>query len=70
MNTPYDSIKARLPEMRDDVERLIDQVFEFNVRLFLLVNNRTEGCAPINVQEMDKRIRKRLSQHSRRHSPR
>lgn len=61
MNAPYDSIKARLPEMRDDVERLIEQALEFNIRLFILVNNRTEGCAPLTVREMDERIRKKLA---------
>jgi len=60
MNAPYDAIKVRLPEMRDDVERLIDHALEFNIRLFILVNNRTEGCAPLTVLEMDKRIREKL----------
>lgn len=61
MNAPYDSIKARLPEMRDDLERLIEAALEFNIRLFILVNNRTEGCAPLTVREMDERIRKKLA---------
>lgn len=60
MNAPYDSIKARLSEMRDDVERLIDQALEYNIRLFLLVNNRTEGCAPLTIQELDKRMQSKL----------
>ncbi len=60
INSPYDSIKTRLPEMRDDIERLIETALEFNIPLYLLVNNRTEGCAPLTIQEMDERIRKKL----------
>jgi uncharacterized protein YecE (DUF72 family) len=60
MNAPYNAIKARLPMMRDDIEELIDKALEFNIPFFILVNNRTEGCAPITVQEMDERIRSKL----------
>src|SRR5262245_40370457 len=60
MNAPYDSIKARLPEMRNDVEHLIDQALEFNIRLFILVNNRTEGCAPLTIQELDRSMQAKL----------
>jgi uncharacterized protein YecE (DUF72 family) len=61
MNAPYDKIKKRLPEMRADVERLIDLALEFNLPLYLLVNNRTEGCAPLTISEVDQQIRKKLT---------
>ena len=60
MNAPYDGIKERLPEMREDVGRLIEQAVEFNILLYILVNNRTEGCAPLTVRELDDMTRKKL----------
>ncbi len=46
--------------MRDDIERLIELSLEFNIPLYLLVNNRTEGCAPLTIQEMDEWMKKKL----------
>ncbi len=60
MNAPYDAIKTRLPMMRDDIEDLVDKALEFNIPFYILVNNRTEGCAPMTVQELDERIRGNL----------
>lgn len=60
MNAPYDGIKARLPEMRNDVERLIEQAVDFDTLLYILVNNRSEGCAPLTVRELDEIVRKKF----------
>ena len=57
MNAPYDSLKQRLPAMREDIEMLIERAMTFNTMLYLLVNNRTEGCAPLTISEMDEQIR-------------
>ncbi len=61
MNAPYDKIKQRLPEMRLDIEAMIDQALASNTLLYLLVNNRTEGCAPLTIMEMDACMRDKLS---------
>ena len=56
MNAPYNSIKLRLPEMREDITDLIEKALECNIRLFVLVNNRTEGSAPLTIQEINESI--------------
>jgi len=60
MYAPYNNLKARNQEMRNDVESLIEQALEFNILLYILVNNKAEGCAPLTIQEMDERMRRKL----------
>lgn len=60
MNAPYDRIKTRILEMRDDVESLIEKALEAGIPLYMLVNNRTEGCAPRTIMEVDESIRNSL----------
>jgi uncharacterized protein YecE (DUF72 family) len=61
LNSPYNSLKARLPEMREDLELLIERALEFNIPLYLLINNRTEGCAPLTISEVDQHVRQKFA---------
>ena len=60
MNAPYNAIKFRLTETCDDIDDLIEKALEFNIPFHILVNYRTEGRAPLTVQELDQRIRDKL----------
>lgn len=47
---PYDKIVGELPEMRRDALNLINRGVAENRRIYSLVNNRSEGNAPLTVQ--------------------
>lgn len=49
---PYNKIVAELPQMRKETVPLIKQATEENRRVYLLVNNRSEGNAPLTVQAL------------------
>ncbi len=49
---PYDKIVGVLPEMRRDTVDLVRQAVGENRRAYVLVNNRSEGNAPITVQTL------------------
>jgi uncharacterized protein YecE (DUF72 family) len=49
---PYNRIVRPLPEMRADVVRLIRQGTAEHREVFVLVNNRAEGCAPLTTQAL------------------
>lgn len=57
---PYDRIHRRLPEMRADIESLIEHALHNLVYLSILINNRAEGNAPITVRELDGAMRRKL----------
>jgi uncharacterized protein YecE (DUF72 family) len=47
---PYNRIVRALPTMRTDTVKLIRQAVGEGRRVYVLVNNRAEGCAPLTVQ--------------------
>jgi hypothetical protein len=49
---PYNRLVRPLPEMRADVVRLIRQGTAEHREVFVLVNNRAEGCAPLTIQAL------------------
>lgn len=49
--SPYDKLQAPIPQLRQDLVRLGLRAIKRNVRLFILVNNRAEGCAPVTIAE-------------------
>jgi hypothetical protein len=49
---PYQRLVRPLPNMRKDTIRLIDQAVGDRVRAHVLVNNRSEGSAPLTVQAL------------------
>lgn len=49
---PYHRIVRPLPDMRRDTVQLIEQAVTNRVRTHVLVNNRSEGSAPLTVQAL------------------
>ncbi len=47
---PYDKIVGELPEMRAQTVELVKKAVGQKVRAYVLVNNRSEGNAPLTVQ--------------------
>lgn len=50
MAEPYNRIVRALPAMRKDTVALVGQAMRESRRVYVLVNNRAEGCAPLTVQ--------------------
>ena len=57
MAEPYNRIVAELPEMRKDTVALIKQAVVEQRRAYVLVNNRSEGSAPLTVQALVGQLR-------------
>ena len=53
---PYDRMQAPREDMRRDVVRLIRQVTEAGADAFILVNNRSEGCAPLTIRALAEQL--------------
>jgi len=49
---PYNRIIQRQPRMRKDTVDLVTQATDRGVSTYVLVNNRSEGCSPMTVQEI------------------
>lgn len=50
---PFNRIVRAQPEMRDDVVRLAEACDELDVKaLFILANNKAEGCSPLTVKAL------------------
>jgi len=47
---PYTKIVEELPEMRRDTVELVKKGVGENRRAYVLVNNRSEGNAPLTIQ--------------------
>jgi uncharacterized protein YecE (DUF72 family) len=54
---PYTKIVEELPEMRRDTVDLVQKAIAENRRSYVLVNNRSEGNAPMTVQALVDRMR-------------
>ena len=53
---PYTKIVEELPEMRRDTVDLVRKAVAENRRAYVLVNNRSEGNAPIMIQALTDRL--------------
>ena len=53
---PYTKIVGELPEMRRETVNLVNQAIEEKRQAYVLVNNRTEGNAPLTVQALVERL--------------
>ncbi|HEY1435422.1 MAG TPA: DUF72 domain-containing protein [Thermoanaerobaculia bacterium] len=53
---PYDRLQAPREDMRRDVVRLIRHVTEAGADAFVLVNNRSEGCAPLTIRALAEQL--------------
>ncbi|MGQ0665559.1 MAG: DUF72 domain-containing protein, partial [Nitrospiraceae bacterium] len=49
---PYNRIVEELPEMRRDTVSLVKQAVAENRRAYVLVNNRSEGNAPLTIEAL------------------
>ena len=49
---PYNKIVGELPEMRAETVDLTKQAVSRRIRAYVLVNNRTEGNAPLTIQAL------------------
>jgi hypothetical protein len=49
---PYNRIVEVLPEMRRDTVVLVKQAVAENRRAYVLVNNRSEGNAPLTIEAL------------------
>ena len=54
---PYTKIIEELPDMRRDTIDLVQKAIAENRRSYVLVNNRSEGNAPLTVQALVDRMR-------------
>ncbi len=54
--TPYNKIVGVLPQMRKETVTLINQAVGENRRAYVLVNNRSEGNAPLTVQALKEAV--------------
>lgn len=49
---PYAKIVEQLPEMRGDTVDLVKKAVRENRKAYVLVNNRSEGNAPLTIQAL------------------
>jgi hypothetical protein len=54
---PYTKIVGELPDMRNEAVVLIKDAIAQNRRVYVLVNNRLEGNAPLTVQALTNLLR-------------
>ncbi|MGE0471453.1 MAG: DUF72 domain-containing protein [Nitrospira sp.] len=54
---PYNKIVGTLPDMRREAVELVRNVVAENRRAYVLVNNRSEGNAPLTIQVLMKALR-------------
>ena len=53
---PYDKLVRPLPDMRDQTVQLVKHAIGERRRAYVLVNNRSEGNAPLTVQALVDRL--------------
>ena len=58
---PYDKIVGELPEMRAETVDLVRQAVSRRLRVYVLVNNRTEGNAPLTIQALVDALREEVA---------
>ena len=54
---PYTKIVEELPQMRRETVQLVRQAVSEDRRAYVLVNNRSEGNAPLTVQALAEMLR-------------
>ena len=54
---PYTKIVGELPMMRQDTVELVKKAVAENRRAYVLVNNRSEGNAPLTIQALSDQLR-------------
>jgi len=54
---PYNKLVKPLPEMRTDTVTIVQHAMQRQVNAYVLVNNRSEGSAPLTVQALVDQLR-------------
>jgi hypothetical protein len=54
---PYDKLVHPLPDMREQTVKLVKQAIGERRRAYVLVNNRSEGNAPLTVQALSDHLK-------------
>jgi uncharacterized protein YecE (DUF72 family) len=54
---PYDRIREPNPKLRRDLVRLVEAAVKTRIPAYLLVNNRTEGSAPLTIAAVAEMLR-------------
>jgi uncharacterized protein YecE (DUF72 family) len=54
---PYNKLVKPLPDMRQETLMLIDQAVTQEIRAHVLVNNRSEGSAPLTIQALVEQLK-------------
>ena len=54
---PYTKLVGELPEMRRETVELVREAVAENRRAYVLVNNRSEGNAPLTLQALADQLR-------------
>ena len=54
---PYTKIVEKLPEMRRETVELVKKAVDEHRRAYVLVNNRSEGNAPLTIQVFSDQFR-------------
>jgi uncharacterized protein YecE (DUF72 family) len=55
---PSNKIVGELPEMRRDTMELVKRAMEEKRRAYVIVNNRSEGNAPLTIQALTKALQR------------
>ncbi|MFO0682316.1 MAG: DUF72 domain-containing protein [Sandaracinus sp.] len=53
---PFDAMRVPDEGMRADVARLVHEAGELGTELYVIANNKAEGCAPLTVRALAERI--------------
>ena len=56
---PYNKLVGELPDMRRETVELVNKAVAENRRAYVLVNNRSEGNAPLTIQALNNHLRER-----------
>ncbi|MEP6957239.1 MAG: hypothetical protein ABI980_00790 [Nitrospirota bacterium] len=54
---PYNKLVGELPEMRQETVQLVRKALDKNRGAYVLVNNRSEGNAPLTIQALINQLR-------------
>lgn len=53
---PFDRIVERQPGMRDDVVELVKRAVDRRIEVYVIANNKAEGCSPETIEEIARRL--------------
>jgi uncharacterized protein YecE (DUF72 family) len=54
--SPYDQIRLTSPELRDDLVAVSRHAINLRIPAYVIINNRSEGCAPLTIAALAHRL--------------